>query len=125
MGNLLLNSLVVRQQASGAKNQKNSEHFAHYLLTILTRREPGARGAEVVVDAERQRNPRLYRPPLCLIDCQQSIYILAHVGSPSLRVYQGWGVGARFIATLSGGQVIGVGPPQITRKDGEPSHTAH
>ena len=22
------------QQASGAKNQKNSEHFAHYLLTI-------------------------------------------------------------------------------------------
>ncbi len=30
MGNLLLNSLVVRQQASGVKNQKNSEHFAHY-----------------------------------------------------------------------------------------------
>src|SRR5258708_24648557 len=31
--------------------------------------------------------------------------------APSLRVKQGWGVGARFIATLSGGQVIGVGPP--------------
>jgi hypothetical protein len=88
MGNLLLNSLVVRQQASGAKNQKNSEQNAHYLLTIMTsrtkrasskqpafkklvsilltimtRREPGARGAEVVVDAERQRNPRLYGLP--------------------------------------------------------------
>ncbi len=63
MGNLLLNSLVVRQQASGAKNQKNSEQNAHYLLTIMIRREPGARGAEIVVDAERQRNPRLYELP--------------------------------------------------------------
>jgi hypothetical protein len=27
------------QQASGARNQKNTEHFAHYLLTIRTRRE--------------------------------------------------------------------------------------
>ena len=36
--NLPLNSLAVHQQASGAKNQKNSEHFAHYLLTIPTRR---------------------------------------------------------------------------------------
>jgi hypothetical protein len=37
MGNLPLNSLAVQQQATGAI-QKNSEHFAHYLLTIPTRR---------------------------------------------------------------------------------------
>ncbi len=31
------------QQASGAKNQKNTEQNAHYLLTILTGREREAR----------------------------------------------------------------------------------
>ena len=31
------------QQASGVKNQKNSEQIAHYLLTILTGREREAR----------------------------------------------------------------------------------
>jgi len=37
----------------------------------------------------------------------------------------GTGVGTRLIATLFGGQVIAVGPPQITREDGEPNHCSH
>ncbi len=36
---------IVHQQATGAKNQKNSEQNAHYLLTILVTQELWARGA--------------------------------------------------------------------------------
>jgi hypothetical protein len=32
-------TLTAQKQATGNEKQKNSEHFAHYLLTILTRRE--------------------------------------------------------------------------------------
>jgi hypothetical protein len=32
-------TVTAHKQAAGNKNQKNSEHFAHYLLTIWTSRE--------------------------------------------------------------------------------------
>jgi hypothetical protein len=46
------------QQASGAKNQKNSEQNAHYLLTILSRREREARARR----ADKRAPPMHHRP---------------------------------------------------------------